>query len=243
MRTMLKNRLGAALMTLGLLGLAGDEARALTAANPNLVDLLRNSTSILIGTVTGVSDGVDAAGLPYTQVTLEIRRTLRGFESGVYTFRQFGLLSPRLSADGTMKMMPAPSGFPRYAEGDEVFLFLSMPAHLTGLRTTYGLGAGRFSYGPGRIENDLANEGLFRNLSLDAGLATSNDVRMLETEVGAVNPDTFSVFVERAVTGRWAEDCRIWNTSEGKTCTSSRSPGPGAPAGPGTGPLQKSDEN
>lgn len=243
MITLLKDRLGAALLTLCLLGLAGDEARALTAANPNLVDLLRNSTSILIGTVTGVSDGVDATGLPYTQVTLEIRRTLRGIESGVYTFRQFGLLSPRLSADGTRKMMPAPSGFPRYAEGDEVLLFLSMPAGLTGLRTTYGLGAGRFSYGPGRIENDLANEGLFRNLSIDAGLATSNDVRMMDTEIGAVNSDTFSAFVERAVTGRWAEECRIWNTSEGKGCVAGRSSGPGEPPGPGTGPVQKTDEN
>jgi hypothetical protein len=159
-------------------------------------------------------------------------------------FRQFGLMSPRLSADGTMKMMPAPDGFPRYAEGDEVLLFLSMPAKLTGLRTTYGLGAGRFSYGPGRIENELANEGLFRNVSVESGLVTSNDVRMLETSIGAVNPDTFQSFVERAVTEQWVEECLLWNTSEGKTCAGGHGPGTGPNNGPGgTKPVQKPDEN
>lgn len=219
--------LPAALLALSVLALADGEARAMTGANPNLVDLLRNSTSILKGTVTGVTDGVDAAGLPYTEITVEISRTLRGQEKGTYTFRQFGLLNPRISADGTRKMLPAPSGFPKYADGDEVFLFLSRPAELTGLRTTMGLGAGKFSFGPGRIENDLANQGLFRNLSLDEELSTTNDVRMLETEIGAVNPDTFQSFVERAITGRWVETCQIWNTSEGKTCAGGGTQGQG----------------
>ena len=227
MRSMLKDRLGAALLALGLLGLAGGEARAVTADNPNLVNLLRNSTSILRGTVTGVTDGLDEMGLPYTEITLEISSTLRGTEEGTYTFRQFGLMSPRPSADGTKMMLPAPSGFPRYAEGNEVMLFLSKPATLTGLRSTFGLGAGRFAYGPGRVENDLANQGLFRNVSIDPELATANVVRMMETEIGAVNPDTFSSFVDSAVTERWVESCLLWNTSEGKTCRVSGSGGTG----------------
>src|SRR4030095_16536217 len=195
MKGILKGRLVSVLLALSVLALAAGAARAMTGTNPNLVDLLRNSTSILKGTVTGVTDGVDAAGLPYTEITVEISRTLRGQEKGTYTFRQFGLLNPRASADGTMKMLPAPSGVPKDADGDGVLLFLSRAAELTGLRTTMGLGAGKFSFGPGRIENDLANEGLFRNLSLDEGLSTTNDVRMLETEIGAVNPDTFQSFV------------------------------------------------
>jgi hypothetical protein len=225
----LKEHLPAALLALSVLALAGREARAMTVPSLNLVDLLRNSTSILKGTVTGVTDGVDEAGFPYTEITVEISRTLRGTEQGTYTFRQFGLLNPRLSGDGTKKMLP-PSGFPKYADGDEVLLFLSRPATLTGLRTTMGLGAGRFSLGPGRIENDLANEGLFQNLSIDAGLSTANDVRMLETEIGAVNPDTFQSFVERAIVGEWVENCRLWNTSEGKTCPAPGG-GPRPPAG------------
>ncbi|MGH9870417.1 MAG: hypothetical protein ACREAA_19965 [Candidatus Polarisedimenticolia bacterium] len=218
MRLKLKGRLLAAWLALACMALVAGEAGATTVTKANLVDLLRNSTSILKASVTGVTDGFDANGLPYTEVTVEIGRTLRGSEQGTYTFRQFGLLAPRLSADGTRKMLPAPSGFPKYADGEEVFLFLYKPAGLTGLRTTVGLSAGKFSFGPGRIENDLANVGLFRNVSLDAGLATSNDARMLETEIGAVNPDTFTAFVERAVTQGWVETCRLWNTSEGKTC-------------------------
>jgi len=222
MSRILKGHLPAILLALSVLALAGQEARALTEVSSSLVDLLRNSTSILKGTVTGVTDGVDEMGLPYTEITVEISRTLRGQEQGSYSFRQFGLLEPRLSEDGTRKMLAAPSGFPKYAEGDEVFLFLSRPASLTGLRSTVGLGAGRFSFGPGRIENDLANQGLFQDVSIDPGLSTTNDVRMMETEIGAVNPSTFESFVERAITERWVENCRLWNTSEGKTCVRGR---------------------
>lgn len=234
MRMILKRHLPAVVLALSVLALAGGVARAVTEASSNLVDLLRNSTSILKGTVTGVTDGIDAAGLPYTEITVEISRTLRGQEQGTYSFRQFGLLNARLSEDGTRKMLPAPSGFPRYADGDEVFLFLSRPAALTGLRSTVGLGAGKFSFGPGRIENDLANEGLFQNVSIDPGLATTNDVRMMETEIGAVNPATFESFMERAITERWVQDCRLWNTSEGKTCIRGRRP---------AGPVERTPEN
>ena len=218
MRMRISRQFLTAILVIAGLAVAGGEVRALTLADLNLVDLLRNSTSILKGSVTGVTDGFDASGIPYTEVTVQISRTLRGTEQGTYTFRQFGLLAPRLSADGTRTMLPAPSGFPKYADGEEVFLFMYKPASLTGLRTTVGLSAGKFSFGPGRVENDLANAGLFHDVSLEAGLATDNDVRMLETEIGAVNPDTFTSFVERAVTEGWVENCRLWNTSEGKTC-------------------------
>jgi len=208
--------LGALVATLALL--VGGDASATSLEQVNLVDLLRDSTSIVTGSVATVTDGLDANGLPYTEVTLHIRETLRGGEAGTYTFRQFGLLSPRLSADGTRKMLAAPEAFPRYAEGEEVLLFLYQPAALTGMRTTYGLAAGKFTFGPGRIENELANEGLFRNVSAETVLTTANDIRMLETQIGAVNPETFTSFVRRAVADRWVENCRIWDTLEGKTC-------------------------
>lgn len=239
MKRTLKGHLPAVVLALSVLALAGGTAQAVTEVSSSLVDLLRNSTSILKGTVTGVTDGIDAAGLPYTEITIEISRTLRGREQGTYSFRQFGLFNARLSEDGTMKMLPAPSAFPRYADGDEVFLFLSRPATLTGLRSTVGLGAGRFSFGPGRIENDLANEGLFQNVSIDPGLATTNDVRMMQTEIGAVNPTTFESFMERAITERWVETCRLWNTSEGKTCAMGR----GGRPRPVFKPIEKPGEN
>ena len=212
--------LTAALAIAGL-GLVGGEARALTLAEANLVDLMRESTSIVTASVTAVTDGFDrTTGLPYTEVTLSIRQTLRGDEQGTYTFRQLGLKQPRLSEDGTRKMLPI-DGLPKFAEGEEVLLFLSRAAEWSGLRTTYGLNMGKFAFGPGRVENGLANEGLFRNVSVAAGLATDNDTRMLETEIGAVNPDTFLSFVQRAVDGQWVETCLMWDTVEGKNCARS----------------------
>ena len=48
-------------------------------------------------------------------------------------------MKPRPSPDGKRLMMPAPEGFPRYASGEQVLLFLYPQARQTGLRTTAGL--------------------------------------------------------------------------------------------------------
>lgn len=208
-------------MVVALLTLSGGNAQAMTLEQMNLVDLLRDSTSIVTGQVTTITDGVDANGVPYTEVTVAIGETLRGEEQGTYTFRQFGLREPRLSADGTRKLMPAPEGFPRYTEGENVMLFLYRPASMTGLRTTTGLLQGKFDLSAGRAENGLANAGLFRSISLDDGLASDLDQRMLDTEIGAVSSDTFVSFVRRAVQNSWIESCRMWDSDEGKTCAGS----------------------
>ena len=128
MRVRIGTRFLPALLAIAGLALAAGEARALTLADTNLVDLLRNSTSILRGTVTTVTDGLEESGLPYTEVTVSIGETLRGHERGTYTFRQFGLLAPRPSADGTRLLMPGPHGLPQFSEGEDVLLFLSKPA-------------------------------------------------------------------------------------------------------------------
>ncbi len=203
-------------LAVALLALGAADARAMTLGDTNLVGLLREAEAIVVGQVQGVTDGVDAAGIPYTEITLDVADSIRGGLSGTYTFRQFGLLEPRLTADGTKKMMPAPSGFPRYAEGEDVVLFLYKQAEWTGLRTTVGLAHGKFTLGPGRVENTVANQGLFENVSMLDGLATENDQRMLATEFGAVNPDTFLSFVRRAVENSWVEGGRMWNTDEGR---------------------------
>lgn len=203
-----------------LLAWAGAEAVAMSVSvgSTNLVGLLRDSESIVVGQVESVTDGIDAQGVPYTEISLAIGRTIRGDAAGTYTFRQFGLVNPRPTADGTKVQMPAPAGFPRYAEGEQVLLFLYPAASWTGLRSTVGLGQGKFVLGAARAENDFGNEGLFRNVSLEDGLATPNDNRMLATATGAVNQDDFVSLVTRAVEGQWVEKCLIWNTDEGKTC-------------------------
>jgi len=218
----LNQRCSGVILAIAGFALGGGAARAMSLSDANLVDLMRESTSIVAGNVMTVTDGVDAStGVPYTEITLVIRETLRGTEQGTYTFRQFGLAEARTSQDG-LRRLAAPDGFPRYAEGEDVLLFLAKPAAITGLRSTYALDAGKFTFGPGRVENELANEGLFHNVSVHTSLATDNDVRMLETEIGAVNPDAFMSLVRRAVDQQWVETCLMWDTVEGKTCGNNR---------------------
>jgi hypothetical protein len=117
-----------------------------------------------------------------------------------------------------MMMAAAPPEIPRYTVGDHVVLFLGEPASMTGLRTTLGLGIGRFVLGAGQVQNDYANEGVFSNVSIDASVATSNDQRILATSIGAVNPTDFLSLVRRAVQSNWTTTCLMWKTDEGKLC-------------------------
>jgi len=197
---------------------AGTGLRAMTLQPMNLVSLLRNAEVIVIGDVQSVTDGIDGNGLPYTEVTLGIEETLRGAPTETYTFRQFGLTSPRLTEDGTKMMLAAPEGIPRYAEGQRALFFFAPPAEMTGLQSTVGLGQGRFDLGPGRAENDLANEGAFDNVVLNPALSTPNYDRILETRFGAVNGDDFLSLVRQAVQKHWVENCQMWDSEEGTTC-------------------------
>ena len=182
----------------------------------NLISLIRESNSIMLGNVQNVTDGIDENGLPYTEITMGIEEQFRGESpEGTYTFRQIGLLSPRLSPDGTRRMPAAPEGMPKYAVGDHILLFLNPKASMTGFQTPVALGTGKFRIDSGQAENDYANDGVFSNVSLAPGLATDNDRRILETTAGAVNPDALLSLVRRAVQNHWVETCNMWNTDEG----------------------------
>jgi hypothetical protein len=182
---------------------------AMSLVEKNVVDLLGESDAIVVGTVGKVTDGIDDRGIPYTEVTLTVSESIRGSLPDTYTFRQFGLMKPRPSSDGTRIMMPAPEGFPRYASGEQVLLFLFPQARRTGLRTTAGLLQGKFTLGPGFAANGTGNVGLFRNVKLEPGLIDESDKRLLATESGAVNSDSFLRFLRRAVQGRWVETGRL----------------------------------
>jgi hypothetical protein len=178
------------------------------SGDANIVELLQQSNDIVVGKVTNVTDGIDPQGVPYTEVTLQVSESIRGGISGTYTFRQFGLLAPRLTADGTKKMMPAPEGLPRYTAGTELVLMLRPSARLTGFRMPAGVTAGKFQIGPGRVENEHGNVGLFRNVRLEQGVGNAKETRMI-VDGGAVNPDTFLSFLRRAVQGRWVETGKL----------------------------------
>ena len=197
---------GVLAFVLAILGATRTDAMSLAATN--MVDLLHESDAIVVGQVAAVTDGIDERGIPFTEVKIEISETIRGDLSGTYTFRQFGLLNPRTTADGKWKMMPAPTGFPRFVPGEQNVLFLHPVAGWTGLRTTAGLSYGKFVLGPGRVENDMANAGLFRNIRLEPGLTTAADRGLLMSD-GAANPEAFLSFVRRAVRGRWVETGRM----------------------------------
>jgi hypothetical protein len=64
--------------------------------------------------VSTVTDGINDIGMPYTEVTVAIDETLKGTETGTYTFRQYGLITARLKAGGTVKIPAAPEGIPVY---------------------------------------------------------------------------------------------------------------------------------
>ena len=118
-------------------------------------------------------------------------------------------------------MMPT-SAFPRYEQGEDVVLFLYRTAEWTGLRTTVGLAEGKFTIRAGRVENEVANAGMFQNISVLEGLTNDLDNRILSTEFGAVNPVDFLSLVRRAVENRWIETCQMYRTDEGPNCTGQR---------------------
>jgi hypothetical protein len=208
---------------LAVLIVATGRAHAMTLADGagNIVELLGQSSDIVVGRVDSVTDGFDDHGIPYTEVTLEISESIRGDLSGIYRFRQFGLVSPRLTPDGKRKMMPSPPGFPKYTPGEDVALFLRPSAAWTGFRMPAGVTHGKFTVAAGRAENGMGNVGLFRNVHLDKGLVTERDKRLLTTESGPLNPDAFLSFVRRAVHERWIESNRMTRTD--------RRVGPGIP--------------
>ena len=184
-------------------------AHAMTlTGDANIVDLLQQSNDIVVGKVASVTDGLDERGIPYTEVTLEVSESIRGAIAGEYKFRQFGLLAPRVSADGKRKMMPAPDGFPRYTAGEDLVLMLRPSARLTGFRMPAGVTGGKFKLTPGRVENAHGNAGLFRNVKLQKELGTAKTSRMLVSE-GPANPETFLTFLRRAVQERWVETGKL----------------------------------
>jgi hypothetical protein len=200
---MTRKWVGFVAMALLVAAIGGAHAMTLSS-DANIVELLGQSNDIVVGKVAAVTDGIDDRGIPYTEVTLDVSEAIRGGISGSYTFRQFGLLAPRLSVDGRKKMMPAPPGFPRYSTGEEIALMLRPSAAWTGFRMPAGVSRGKFNLSPGRAENDANNAGLFHNVRLDKNHATEKDKRMMLDE-GPANPDTFLSFLRRAVRERWVE--------------------------------------
>jgi hypothetical protein len=196
---------GAALLaTAALMALSLNVAHAKSVKKQNFAELLAHTDSIVIGTVTGKTDGFQQ-GLPYTEVTIEVAQSVKGDHGATYNFRQFGLIEPKRTGDGRVNLMVTPAGWPTYAKGESVMLFLHAPASQTGFQTTAGLTQGKFSVHAGRVANDLDNDALFDGVRIQAPLSTQ--LRDLVNQPGgSYEAEGFFALVRQAVEENWIEN-------------------------------------
>ena len=204
--------LGAIALGVVLLGATVARADSLESRQ-TVVDLIQQADTIIRGDVVELTDGIDENNLPYTQVKVQIKETIRGNVSGEYTFRQFGLLKPRRMENGRLNVMVNPAGWASYQAGEEVVLFLWPHASLSGLRTTVGLKHGKFAIKAGGAMNQGDNEGLFQDVVVDQKLLNDNDKRVMATKKGQVNAEAFVSLVRRAVKDQWIEKGKMRNAN------------------------------
>lgn len=169
----------------------------------NLAELTRLAPDIVVGEVVALGDGIDANRLPYTEVTVRLSRTVKGKLGGTVRFRQFGMRQPRPTTDGLTNVMLTPAGWPHYAVGEEVMLFLYHPGRASGLRTTVGLEQGKFTVRDGRIANAADNAGLLDRVALPAARAARS--RAVVGKRGPADAAAFIDLVDTAVRERWFE--------------------------------------
>jgi hypothetical protein len=175
-----------------------------------VVDLLAHSQTIVAGQVQSVTDGFDARGLPYTEVTIKVSDTIRGQKATTYTFRQFGLDQPRKLADGRT-YLGRPVGWPTWRKGEAALLFMYSKAKQTGLQTTVGLGQGKLSLANGVAMNGYENATLFAGVRVNRGLLDASEQEMFDTKKGPVDAHTLQKFLHRAVDGNWVRNGSIAN--------------------------------
>ena len=207
-------RAGLVLAAAVLAMLVAPTAMAAKLVKRNLIQLVTDSETILAGTVTKVSDGFSEQGVPYTQVTIAVSSTAKGNVAkaakgagepeAVYTFRQFGLLKPRVMDDGRTFLGVTPDGFARWHEGETVIAFLHKPASITGLQTTAGLAQGKLVLRNGAYANEFNNRGLFDGLQIDTDLLTPAQQNMV-LNAGPADAGALMDLIRRAVDENWAD--------------------------------------
>jgi len=185
-----------------------------TVLHRNVVDLIELSDVIVVGTISQVTDGFDQNGVPYTEVTMQLKETIRGTEDGTYTFRQFGLLQPRDMGNGLVNLNTTLDGWPRYKQNQEVILFLYRAAPLTGFRTTVGLMQGKFDSSGEMLANAINNRGLFADMNVDPQLLSEAERKLIESSEGPINRETFVTFVRKVVEQGWIEAGKVSNAKK-----------------------------
>ncbi len=103
-----------------------------------------------------------------------------------------------------MNLMVTPEGWPTYAIGEQVLLFLHKPAALTGFQTTAGLTEGKFTIRGERIANGTGNATLFQGVRIQ-GPVNPTFKDLVNLPGGAYAVDTFLQLVRTAVEENWIE--------------------------------------
>ena len=173
----------------------------------NLTHLIGQSDLIVSGKVKDVTDGIDAKGVAYTEVTIAVGASAKKklAARSDFKFRQYGLQKARKMPDGRFLVARAPEGFPTWTKDEQVVAFLYKRATRTGLRTTVGLTQGKFVAHGGRLANEQGNQGLFKGVQVDPGRLSASESALLRGPAGAVDAATLMGLVNRAVAGRWIE--------------------------------------
>lgn len=184
-------------------------ASASTVAPNNVVHLLDGAQDIVVGRVSAVDDGIDARGVPYTEVKLAVGETLRGAKTETLVFRQFGLTKPRKMANGRTLYAVRPNGWPEYRAGERVLLFLTPPARHTGLRTTVGLEQGKFTITNNRLQSSSSEGALFDSIVATTGAMSAEDRGLLDSAANDFDANAMITFLRRAVAQRWVETGRL----------------------------------
>jgi hypothetical protein len=203
--------LGCAAFAALTLAVVSGASHATSVQQMSVVDLLDHSQDIVAGRVDKVTDGFDAKGVPYTEVTLKVSDTIRGAKSETYTFRQYGLDKPRTMPDGRVYLGGRPSSWPTWHKDEVAIVFLYPKAKYTGLQTTVGLGYGKVSLGSGVAMNAYDNTGLFSGVNVNRTLLDSAEKKMFDTRKGPVDAEAFRKFLHRAVAGNWVKNGSIAN--------------------------------
>lgn len=179
-------------------------ADATSVKKMTVADLVNYGDKIIAGRVTAVTDGFDASNLPYTEVTISVTESLKGNVSGSYTFRQFGLSAPRDMGNGRTYVGVSPDGFPRFAAGEDVVVFL-FATTARGFQSTAGLMQGKFTVRGRELANDINNQDLFRGIDVNPGQLSPAEQKMLASREGPLDTELFKGFVKKAVQNSWFE--------------------------------------
>ena len=190
-------------VSVAFLAMGATVLQAKTIKKQSIVELMAHTDSILIGTVSDKTDGFQD-GLPYTEIKLSVAQNIKGDHGESYTFRQFGLIEPKATGDGRVNLMVTPAGWPKYAKGEQVMLFLHKPASNTGFQTTAGLTQGKFTISGTEIVNGSNNDSLFSGVLINGNLNPGQKDLMAQAG-GSYEVVDFVSLIKAAVDGQWIE--------------------------------------